>query len=181
MLIRQSLTPAPIAPHHTCRPPRPQKAVVAATWPSPPRPGSAAARTASAAAVAAEAADAEDGVVGWNWTGSDEFSALDDRRDSPPLPLPRLRHSKRIVLVRHGQSTWNARNRIQGSSNFSVLTETGVEQAQVAAKLVSGTAGTSGPVPCVARDARVSIFGGTCRHLPGCACRVPLTPSVCPP
>ena len=58
-------------------------------------------------------AEGEEEIVGWTWTGSDEFTPLGDRRDEPPLPLPRLRHSKRLVLVRHGQSTWNARNRNQ--------------------------------------------------------------------
>ena len=34
-----------------------------------------------------------------------------------------------MVLVRHGQSTWNAEGRIQGSSDFSVLTPKGESQA----------------------------------------------------
>lgn len=55
-------------------------------------------------------------------------------------PKPR----RRVVLVRHGQSTWNARNRIQGSSNFSVLTELGVEQAQAARKLVRSLSSMGG-------------------------------------
>lgn len=76
-------------------------------------------------------------IQGWNWTGSDEFTPLGDRKDAPPLPLPRLKHSKRVVLVRHGQSTWNARNRIQGSSNFSVLTDMGRAQAQAAHTLLA--------------------------------------------
>ena len=36
------------------------------------------------------------------------------------LPCPV--DAKRVVLLRHGQSTWNADGRIQGSSNHSVLT-----------------------------------------------------------
>ena len=81
----------------------------------------------------------DDDIVSWNWAGQDEFTPLNDRRDAPPLPLPRLRQSKRLVLVRHGQSTWNARNRIQGSSDFAVLTEQGVKQAHAARELVSPT------------------------------------------
>ena len=42
----------------------------------------------------------------------------------------------RFVLVRHGQSTWNAEGRIQGSSDISVLTEKGKRQARDAAELV---------------------------------------------
>ncbi|KAL6850165.1 hypothetical protein ACP4OV_020792 [Aristida adscensionis] len=41
-----------------------------------------------------------------------------------------LTSSKKITLVRHGLSTWNAESRVQGSSNLSVLTETGVKQAE---------------------------------------------------
>ena len=41
----------------------------------------------------------------------------------------------RFVLVRHGQSTWNAEGRIQGSSDISVLTEKGKRQAREAAEL----------------------------------------------
>ena len=72
-------------------------------------------------------------VPTWCWGGSDQFSDLDDRKDLPPLPLPALPgQRRRVVLVRHGQSTWNARSRIQGSSDFSVLTEEGVRQAEAA-------------------------------------------------
>ncbi|KAG8093594.1 hypothetical protein GUJ93_ZPchr0012g20445 [Zizania palustris] len=44
--------------------------------------------------------------------------------------LPPLREAKRVVLVRHGQSTWNAEGRIQGSSDISVLTPKGESQAE---------------------------------------------------
>jgi probable phosphoglycerate mutase len=44
--------------------------------------------------------------------------------------LPPLLEPKRVVLVRHGQSTWNAEGRIQGSSDFSVLTPKGESQAE---------------------------------------------------
>ncbi|XP_037421431.1 2-carboxy-D-arabinitol-1-phosphatase isoform X1 [Triticum dicoccoides] len=52
-----------------------------------------------------------------------------DRSPSRP-PLPALAEAKRVVLVRHGQSTWNADGRIQGSSDFSVLTPKGESQAE---------------------------------------------------
>lgn len=70
------------------------------------------------------------------WTGSDEFTALGDRVDAPPLPLPRIARRRRVVLVRHGQSTWNAEGRIQGSSDFSELTPKGVGQAQITRDMV---------------------------------------------
>lgn len=70
------------------------------------------------------------------WQGSDEFSHLGDRVDQPPLPLPELSTPKRVVLVRHGQSTWNAEGRIQGSSDLSVLTDKGVAQAQTTRQMV---------------------------------------------
>ena len=72
----------------------------------------------------------------YTWTGRDEFSMLQDRVDAPPLPLPNLREPKRVVLVRHGQSTWNAQGRIQGSSNVSVLTKKGESQAETTQQMV---------------------------------------------
>ena len=44
----------------------------------------------------------------------------------------------RVTLVRHGQSTWNAEGRMQGSSDVSVLTAKGEAQAREAAGLLSG-------------------------------------------
>lgn len=44
--------------------------------------------------------------------------------------------SKSITFVRHGQSTWNAEGRIQGSSNFSVLTSKGKDQAGMTRDMV---------------------------------------------
>lgn len=75
------------------------------------------------------------GVASSPWT--DEFSSLDDRKDVPPLPLPSVNASKRVVLVRHGQSTWNAEGRIQGSSDDSVLTEFGEAQAHTTREMVT--------------------------------------------
>ncbi|KAH1146043.1 hypothetical protein GLYMA_15G073900v4 [Glycine max] len=37
---------------------------------------------------------------------------------------------KKVTLLRHGLSTWNSESRIQGSSDLSVLTEVGEEQAK---------------------------------------------------
>eukprot|EP00798_Chlamydomonas_sp_ICE-L_P025938 gene25938-11614_t len=48
----------------------------------------------------------------WTWTGSDEYSPLNDRIDAPPLPLPAIQGSI-----------------VQGSSDLSVLTEKGLDQA----------------------------------------------------
>jgi phosphoserine phosphatase len=42
----------------------------------------------------------------------------------------------RVVLVRHGQSTWNAQGWVQGRSDLSVLTQTGEEQAEATAKFL---------------------------------------------
>jgi hypothetical protein len=69
-------------------------------------------------------------VESYAWTGVDEFTAMEDRRDLPPLALPSITKAKRVTLVRHGQSTWNAAGRIQGSSNLSKLTDKGIKQAQ---------------------------------------------------
>ena len=73
----------------------------------------------------------------FTWKGSDSFSELDDRKDATPLSLPVLKESKRVVLVRHGQSTWNAEGRIQGSTDFAVLTDKGRLQADTTRTTVS--------------------------------------------
>ncbi|KAM7259669.1 hypothetical protein ACFE04_015410 [Oxalis oulophora] len=52
----------------------------------------------------------------------------------PYGPVPFL--PKRVVLVRHGESTWNAEGRIQGSSNFSVLTKKGETQAKTSKQML---------------------------------------------
>jgi probable phosphoglycerate mutase len=41
-----------------------------------------------------------------------------------------------VVLVRHGQSTWNAESRIQGSSDLSVLTPKGESQAETSRQML---------------------------------------------
>ncbi|XP_062082895.1 probable 2-carboxy-D-arabinitol-1-phosphatase [Humulus lupulus] len=53
-----------------------------------------------------------------------------------PVPFPPIKAAKRVVLVRHGQSTWNEEGRIQGSSNFSVLTKKGEAQAETSRQML---------------------------------------------
>eukprot|EP00850_Spirogloea_muscicola_P021294 SM000243S08595 [mRNA] locus=s243:62682:66649:- [translate_table: standard] len=50
----------------------------------------------------------------------------------------RLYGPKRVVLVRHGESTWNATGRIQGSSNHSELTAKGLSQAETSRVMLLG-------------------------------------------
>ncbi|OVA04652.1 Histidine phosphatase superfamily [Macleaya cordata] len=52
------------------------------------------------------------------------------------VPFPPIKARKRVVLVRHGQSTWNQEGRIQGSSNFSVLTQKGESQAETSRQML---------------------------------------------
>ncbi|KAG0565020.1 hypothetical protein KC19_8G156800 [Ceratodon purpureus] len=52
--------------------------------------------------------------------------------------LPPIKAHKRVVLVRHGESTWNAIGRIQGSSDFAVLTPKGVSQAETSRQMLLG-------------------------------------------
>ncbi|CAN6339644.1 unnamed protein product [Urochloa humidicola] len=68
-------------------------------------------------------------------------STVQDLGRSPCAPcpgasLPPLRAAKRVVLVRHGQSTWNAEGRIQGSSDISVLTPKGESQAETSRQML---------------------------------------------
>ncbi len=85
---------------------------------------------------AAAVADAEILESTYKWQGIDQFSELNDRRDVEPLPLPLVTAPLRVVLVRHGQSTWNASGRIQGSSDFAVLTPKGEAQADTTRQMV---------------------------------------------
>ncbi|PSR95484.1 2-carboxy-D-arabinitol-1-phosphatase [Actinidia chinensis var. chinensis] len=48
------------------------------------------------------------------------------------VPFPAIR----VVLVRHGQSTWNEEGRVQGSSDFSVLTTKGESQAETSRQML---------------------------------------------
>jgi 2-carboxy-D-arabinitol-1-phosphatase len=73
-------------------------------------------------------------------TASIRCSSVREVESSPsPHPgasLPSLREAKRVVLVRHGQSTWNAEGRIQGSSDISVLTAKGESQAETSRQML---------------------------------------------
>lgn len=50
--------------------------------------------------------------------------------------FPAIKAAKRVILVRHGQSTWNAEGRIQGSSDFSLLTSKGESQAETSRQML---------------------------------------------
>uniref|UniRef100_A0A0D6R669 2-carboxy-D-arabinitol-1-phosphatase n=1 Tax=Araucaria cunninghamii TaxID=56994 RepID=A0A0D6R669_ARACU len=52
--------------------------------------------------------------------------------------FPSICSGKRVVLVRHGQSTWNEEGRIQGSSDFAVLTDKGEIQAETSRQMLLG-------------------------------------------
>ncbi|KAG0486723.1 hypothetical protein HPP92_008818 [Vanilla planifolia] len=60
-----------------------------------------------------------------------------ETRRKTPL-FPPIGTAKRVVLVRHGQSTWNEEGRIQGSSNNSVLTVKGESQAETSRQMLLG-------------------------------------------
>ncbi|KAL8136749.1 hypothetical protein V2J09_002750 [Rumex salicifolius] len=64
-----------------------------------------------------------------------EYSPSPAPGSSPPFPA--IKTPKRVVLVRHGQSTWNAEGRIQGSSDFSVLTAKGEAQAETSRQMLN--------------------------------------------
>ncbi|CAM6124764.1 unnamed protein product [Calypogeia fissa] len=55
--------------------------------------------------------------------------AFDFRGATVPLTSRPLVKTKKIILVRHGLSAWNAEGRIQGSSDLSELSEEGIAQA----------------------------------------------------
>lgn len=48
-----------------------------------------------------------------------------------------VRRGRRVILWRHGQTSWNVERRFQGSTDVE-LTETGVAQARRAARLLAG-------------------------------------------
>lgn len=68
-------------------------------------------------------------------------SSLQETEEAKPrrsLPdFPAIGAAKRVVLVRHGQSTWNEEGRIQGSSDFSVLTSKGESQAETSRQMLT--------------------------------------------
>ncbi|KAF3451168.1 hypothetical protein FNV43_RR07260 [Rhamnella rubrinervis] len=56
--------------------------------------------------------------------------AFDFKKATISLTDKSISTSKKVTLVRHGLSSWNLESRVQGSSNLSFLTETGVKQAE---------------------------------------------------
>lgn len=56
--------------------------------------------------------------------------AYDFSKATTSLTQKLLSSQKQVTLVRHGLSTWNDEGRVQGSSNLSILTETGIQQAE---------------------------------------------------
>ncbi|KAL8268196.1 hypothetical protein R6Q59_001994 [Mikania micrantha] len=62
--------------------------------------------------------------------GSVTGGAYDFSKATTSLTRKLLSSPKKVTLVRHGLSSWNDENRIQGSSNLSMLTETGIMQAE---------------------------------------------------
>jgi hypothetical protein len=92
----------------------------------------------------------------------DEYTVLGDRVAQKPLALPAIAAPKRITLVRHGQSTWNAESRVQGSSNHSVLTEKGIRQAKATAEIV-GVDGCSCSMLTLKRS-DCSTMQANCKH-----------------
>ncbi|KAK7246511.1 hypothetical protein RIF29_41380 [Crotalaria pallida] len=56
--------------------------------------------------------------------------AYDFTKATTSLTNELIASSKKVILLRHGLSTWNAESRIQGSSDLSLLTEVGEKQAE---------------------------------------------------
>ncbi|KAL3522271.1 hypothetical protein ACH5RR_015105 [Cinchona calisaya] len=65
--------------------------------------------------------------------------AYDFEKATTSLTKKLLFTPKNVTLVRHGLSTWNEEGRVQGSSNLSTLTETGVAQAERCRKALADT------------------------------------------
>ncbi|CAI9087450.1 OLC1v1021521C1 [Oldenlandia corymbosa var. corymbosa] len=65
--------------------------------------------------------------------------AYDFERATRSLTQKTLFTPKKVTLVRHGLSTWNAEGRVQGSSNLSTLTEVGVAQAERCRRALADT------------------------------------------
>ncbi|KAL5973090.1 hypothetical protein ACLOJK_037116 [Asimina triloba] len=52
------------------------------------------------------------------------------------VAFPAIAASKRVILVRHGQSTWNEEGQTQGSSDYAVLTHKGEAQAKTPCQML---------------------------------------------
>lgn len=62
--------------------------------------------------------------------GSVTGGAYDFSKATTSVTHKLLSGPKQVTLVRHGLSSWNDESRVQGSSNLSILTETGIMQAE---------------------------------------------------
>ncbi|KAJ9563233.1 hypothetical protein OSB04_008393 [Centaurea solstitialis] len=62
--------------------------------------------------------------------GSVTGGAYDFNKATTSVTHKLLSGPKQVTLVRHGLSSWNDESRVQGSSNLSILTETGIMQAE---------------------------------------------------
>ncbi|WP_435130422.1 MULTISPECIES: histidine phosphatase family protein [Streptomycetaceae] len=67
------------------------------------------------------------------------MTGTDHRDGSGDVQAPGADRRRRIVLWRHGQTSWNVEQRFQGSTDVP-LTETGVAQARRAARLLAALA-----------------------------------------
>ncbi|KAL5973089.1 hypothetical protein ACLOJK_037115 [Asimina triloba] len=52
------------------------------------------------------------------------------------VAFPAIVTSKRVVLVRQGQSTWNEEGWIQGGSDYTVLTHKGEAQVKTSCQML---------------------------------------------
>lgn len=84
-------------------------------------------------------------------------AGLNDRRSQAPLPLPNITQERLVTIVRHGESTWNAESRVQGSSDFSELTEKGMRQALATRDMVS-------PIPAAPSQAPATLASISVTH-----------------
>nr|XP_043623721.1 probable 2-carboxy-D-arabinitol-1-phosphatase [Erigeron canadensis] len=62
--------------------------------------------------------------------GSVTGGSYDFSKATTSLTQKLLSSPKQVTLVRHGLSSWNDESRVQGSTDLSVLTETGIMQAE---------------------------------------------------
>lgn len=60
------------------------------------------------------------------------------RRDPPPPGLVRRGDERQLILLRHGESTWNRDNRFTGWADVD-LSPAGIAEAHCAARLMAGT------------------------------------------
>ena len=66
--------------------------------------------------------------------GSRRLGSKRQMEKSSTSSIPSVVLEKRVTLVRHGQSNWNELGKLQGSSDFSILTSKGEAQAEITRK-----------------------------------------------